>query len=100
MKMYKIIVKGYTSNSSTYSEDFFSNKIDGTFIFNTDCVETVVENVANEIVDNIKANGYHGGIDKNATVNIDIDDEPNLRGYISFPCKKVNVVIVVDFIQV
>ena len=100
MKMYKIIVKSYTSSSSTYSEDFFSNKIDGTFIFNTNCINTVLENVAGEIIDMIKTNGYYGGTDKNISAHIEVVDEPNLRGYISFSCKKVNMMVVVNFIEV
>lgn len=102
MKMYKVVVKSFIAdrNSSIYDEDTFTNKVNGTFIFNKECAKTVVEDLANEITGRVLRHSVYGGIDKNVPTNIEIVDDFNVRGYITFACEKVDVVIVVDFIEV
>lgn len=102
MEMYKIVVKSYISdrNSSMYNEDSFSNKTDGKYIFDKECVNGVVEDLANEITGRISRHGIYGGIDKNVPTHFEVVDDLGIRGYISFSCVQVDVMIVVNFVRV
>ena len=99
--MYKVNVSSYIANYNTYVKNDFRNEINDTFIFNKDDVDEVLTTVKDQIQDVIIQNGYYGGIDNSVPTSIEISAESDLhiRGYISFSCVKVYVMVVVDFIQ-
>ena len=100
--MYRINVKSYITKSNIYKENDFRNDVDGSYIFNKEEIDSVVETVKNQIQDNINTNDWYGGVDDNVPTNIEISAdgcELHMRAYISFSCEKVDVMTVVDFIQ-